>query len=261
MKNLILHIGYPRTGTTWLQKNFFPKVKNFDILKNPHPIIFGQKELKSFPENFIVSHEEIINVRLNNRKLKEPCHLKPFIDKITSKYNNVTFFVIIRKQTDIITSAYSYRLATTGKISFAEYLSQIKKNNKINQWAYYSHLKNFEECYGIKLKIFLFEDFIYNNKAFSEHLSKELGFEIDINSIKYNKKNESKGKITRNLIHLTKYIGGDYASNLVYRILPNIGKKFSMPEPYRTEIFEYFKEENEKLDKEYNLGLKKYKYY
>ena len=28
-KKVLLHIGYPKTGTTWFQKRFYPNVENY----------------------------------------------------------------------------------------------------------------------------------------------------------------------------------------------------------------------------------------
>ena len=34
MKNqIIIHIGYPKTGTTWLQNSLFPKIKNYTCVE------------------------------------------------------------------------------------------------------------------------------------------------------------------------------------------------------------------------------------
>ena len=29
---IVLHIGYPKTGTTWLQKNFFSNIRKDEII-------------------------------------------------------------------------------------------------------------------------------------------------------------------------------------------------------------------------------------
>ena len=46
MTKSIIHIGYPKTATSWLQREFFPKVNNISII--PKKEIF-KKNMKGKP--------------------------------------------------------------------------------------------------------------------------------------------------------------------------------------------------------------------
>ena len=260
MNNAVIHIGYPRTATSWLQKEFFPKVKNYEFVHLGN-IIFGNETLKNYPKNLIGSSEEIINIRLRHKKYKNPCDIKQNIN-FYLKYNKVVFFVFVRRQIDIISSAYSYYINTQKNVSFEEYIKWSKCCTDENKkWKYYSHLKEFENCFNTNLKVFVYEQFKEEPRKFIETLSKELGFEVDFDKIKYHKKiNESKGHITNKAINALNFFFKKIISPENY-FLPNIGNKFVMPNEYQEYVFSYFAEENQLLDKKYNLSLKKYGYY
>jgi hypothetical protein len=182
--------------------------------------------------------------------------------KITSGYDSSSFFVVIRHQPEIIASSYSFFCSYFKKISFEEYLEWSKCCTKENpKWNYFSHLNDFEECYGVELKVFVFEEFASDPQRFVRSIMNEYDFDVDMSRIDFAKKNASKKSITRDLIKVAEFFGGKLGRTAAFKLLPNVGKKFVMPEKYRHEIFEYFAGENKLLDEKYGLDLKKYGYY
>ena len=58
MKNVYVHLGYPKTGSTFIQKKIFPQFKNFKIFD-----MFNNKRLRTF-DIFLLDEKEF-NVKKN----------------------------------------------------------------------------------------------------------------------------------------------------------------------------------------------------
>ena len=143
MNKIIFHIGFPRTGSTYLQKNIFSKIKNINFLGKPYKyksnILFREfeKDIFNFDEIFfeqkknylsnkiknkfnkkinVISHEGF----LRNTRFFEKTHkyykgnnytnnlrrIYEILNLITLK-KNIYFMIFVRKQTDILPSYYS----------------------------------------------------------------------------------------------------------------------------------------------------------
>ena len=257
-KKLILHIGYPRTATTWFQKVFFPNVENFKYLTNSHNIVLGKEKLTNFPQNLIISKEEIVNIkgrRSNPQKIKKNYYY------ILEKYDQIKIFVTIRKQTELIQSEFSFCAKSGWYYSFNNYFHKIKETGSINQWKYYTHLQFFENFPNSKMYIYLFEDFINNPLQTIEKLTKDLELDIDLSKINFKKKNQSPPSYILPLIINMSRINPFYGK-VIFKLSHKLpGKRFKLPEKYIPEIKNMFAEENRLLDEKYNLGMKKYGYY
>ncbi|MBN1949631.1 MAG: hypothetical protein JW801_00405, partial [Bacteroidales bacterium] len=75
MTKFLLHIGYPRTGTTWLQTQVFPLVQNYSFLDrkyvqeyiiHPSPAQFSPVPIQSLIGKLpIIISEEMISGRFH----------------------------------------------------------------------------------------------------------------------------------------------------------------------------------------------------
>ena len=117
MNSPLIHIGYPKSGTTWFQKNFYPNVKNAgyiprndvqDHIIRPYAIGFDTTESAQFfnqeQDNNLIICEELLlaSVRsggFNGFVTKEIGH------RLKSIFPNAIIVIFIRNQVDLIASA------------------------------------------------------------------------------------------------------------------------------------------------------------
>jgi len=210
---LIICIGYPKTGTTYLQNFFFNKIKNinyigikkkFDsdlfylrksIIKNsdkdfkknlPNLKKIFKKKLKKNSIN-LYSDEHFLNPSFfgYERTIKRLNHfLKEFKKKLT-------VIVFKRKQSDLILSNYkeSEHVKKVLKInSFNELLTKLKKNTLNRNDKFFLEQYNFEKLKKYltknltkKIIFYDYEDFAKNNKKFLKNFLKKNKFTMNGN--------------------------------------------------------------------------------
>ncbi len=176
----IIHIGYPKTGTTWLQKEFFPRVNQYEklikspILKNIYNPDVSQQNLnkifKPYTEktNLIISDEDLVT--------DKPNHPSPFIkaERIKYLFPDAHIVLFIRNQNDILVSAYDQYIKGGGTLHFKKYIALLIEAGKINHWQYHKIIQKYFSLFGKNnIKIFLFEDF-KNNPHFLDEFTDKL---------------------------------------------------------------------------------------
>jgi len=164
--NVFFHIGYPRTGTTFLQKFIFPQYSNKIIFQPPALTKFFLDE-----SEFNRGKEYLIK----NFSPQPGCYRKPLIismeqlsggnlrdyyeipDRIFSIFPKGKIIICIRSQYTIIPSLYSHYCSKGGcKFSYEAYLKKIFENNKFDYFkmvSSYQHLFGFDSVY-----VMLYED-------------------------------------------------------------------------------------------------------
>lgn len=146
MSRPIIHIGYHKTGTSFLQKNVFeayaalfhrvPQREIFDHLIYPDPLLFDDNEAKAFIAQH-VSHAEkhqLIPV-FSNERLSGGLHTGGYdsaeiAHRIKACLPNGRIIIGIREQRSMIQSAYAQYLKAIGSCSIEEYLDPDTKKNK-----------------------------------------------------------------------------------------------------------------------------------
>ena len=136
---ILYHLGYPRTGSTYLQTNIFPKHKDINLIgpknyKNWNDVKISQEELNNISNQFfdielndkqkilsekkylkffdqsklnVISSEKYasyLNIRNNFRDIK-------FFNKLLQenhKETQVSFLIVLRNQYDLIKSLYHH---------------------------------------------------------------------------------------------------------------------------------------------------------
>lgn len=162
----IIHIGYPKTGTTWLQKEFFPYVNQYEklikvpILKNIYNPDISQQNLNKIfkpytqKTNLIISDEDLVT--------DKPNHPSPFIkaERIKHLFPNAFIVLFIRNQNNILISAYDQYIKGGGTLYFKKYIDLLIDSGKINHWQYHRIIQKYFSLFDKNnIKIFLFEDF------------------------------------------------------------------------------------------------------
>ena len=130
----IIHIGYPKTASTWFQKSLFPAVENYALvgktiieeqLLKPGAFSFDPDECRNFfatrfKEPILISDERFLgsfNLGWNNG-----AYARELSERLNQVFPEATILMVIRNQADIIASAYAQYIKDGGTISIKRYL-------------------------------------------------------------------------------------------------------------------------------------------
>lgn len=212
----IIHIGYLKTGTTWFQYNFFPKVENINYI-NPiiskEYFISSSKDLSGsgkIKELFLPLDKEITVVSQENllggifmnedKRIKIAKRLKRF-------FGDATIIIFIRNQVDLIASAYSMHIKLGGTKLIDDYLFGITKKGAKFPFDFFKFnnkiIKLYKTLFGeLNIKFYCYEEFEKNTDFFLNQFIHEHGFEINLNEVTLSKSNI---RLRKHLIKLLKF--------------------------------------------------------
>jgi len=201
----IIHIGYPKTATSWLQMEFFPKIKNIMVVNRQE--IF-RKIIE--PEDLIINYAEIrewINRNYGGKVLLS-AHgfigtnhsfgirnylIRENATRLKNIFPEAKIIIFIRNQPDIIASTYLQYLKAGGTYSATKFL-KTKRFYKLNDivFFYYSYfeyhkiIEFYKSMFGkLNIYVYLFEEFLNNPEHFIEILANDFNFIYDKSTIDF----------------------------------------------------------------------------
>ncbi|MDD2549138.1 MAG: sulfotransferase domain-containing protein [Bacteroidales bacterium] len=210
MTSPIIHIGYPKTGTTWFQDYFYPKVENYSYLNRPlvfkhliEPDIFSYdssvsiEELEITSDNIIICEELLlggIDIGYGNGS-----YIKEMALRLKKTFPNGKVIIFIRNQVDTIASWYYQYLRTGGSYSATKYLFRKDMYNLFYKeydlfsfkiLEYDKIIDLYSSIFGSEnVHVYLYEDFLTNKESFIKDFLIRYGFEItNLSSLEYFKK-------------------------------------------------------------------------
>ena len=218
MMKSIIHIGGNKTGSTLLQKNFFPKLNKFTFI-NPENT---KSKIDLAPFNSLLTDDDIFFYKYE-KNLKKFLHKKVIFsseDILGSQFTSLIairlkkvfgmckILFVIRNQISAINSWYiSHGSGLKGVprsywrryVNFSDWLNFIfyfSNKGPIMALDYWSNYKIFEKVFGEKnIKVLLYEDLKYKPFIFYKELGKTFGvktnFVIDALENKYERKSRS----------------------------------------------------------------------
>ncbi len=166
----VFHIGYQRTGTTWIQKGVFPQLGNelfiplsrvsaYYHATKSHDLV-GIYEDISFDEvngRIVLESEEVFSGGVFHDEIKMP-------ERIAWVNPNAKIIITIRSQLTLIPSLYPLYIRKGGTYSFNEFVEQILENNKLD---YYKLISYYREQFGYEnVSILFFEDLVSSKSEF-----------------------------------------------------------------------------------------------
>lgn len=208
MSNFIIHIGYPRTATTWFQENLYCNTTNYTFYKSNElrkKILSKTNEnlnnfvIKTFDSNtnYIICDEEFINIKINTATINERAK------KLYENFKNSKIIIFIRNQIDIIESKYSFYIQSGGTLKLEELTNIMFDNNNIDKWKYYEQISIFKSTFGEEnVYVFLYEDFNKNIKSFINNYNSIFGLNNN-NKINFSKSNNS---INYRLLNILRFL-------------------------------------------------------
>lgn len=216
-RNVIIHTGYFKTGTTWFQEVFFPKVTN---------IVFSNAANSSLDDNLILvrpydySSENVTRhiddlfpnepsktlllsrERLSGHPFTGGFDSKVIADKLKSTYPNATIIIFIREQKNAIISAYKEYVKRGGIAPFEKWICTHERtipSFQLDYFNYYKHVNYYFSLFGkLNVKVYAYEDFKNEPEVFLKSFSEELNLDIDLSQFDFTKK-VNKGFSTKSL--------------------------------------------------------------
>tara|TARA_R110002072_G_scaffold303018_1_gene491380 strand:+ start:27914 stop:28708 length:795 start_codon:yes stop_codon:yes gene_type:complete len=254
LKKKIIHIGYPRTGTTYLQRFYFPEL------------------LKKLDDNTELFSDEGLSGNVFNDDL-----LKPQV--LYNRHKNSKIIITIRSQLTIIPSLYNIYLKSGGKKKYGGYVNDVITNKKL---YYYDLIAEYCRIFGNEnVLVLVYEELKDNKELFLNRIQKFCGVEIEVKSDLPNKalnvrRNELQTFVTRlmNILLMIPFsthheIAGGwrmnirrYAESLCSRGCNKIFLAFHNKSylQYEDILINEYTEQNNLLEENYKLSLKDYNY-
>ena len=217
----VIHIGYPKTATSWLQREFFPKVKNISII--PKNEIFNhiidiqdytpdvnlvRKHFNSYSGKVIISDHGFIGTN-HNFGVRNYLTRENGI-RLKNIFPESKIIIFIRNQPDIIASTYIQYLKAGGTYSVAKYL-KTKRFLKLNDITFFSFtyfeyhriIDFYISLFGRQnVFVYIFEEFVANPRNFIENFAQDFGFVYNEKEIDYSIRNKRLRKLLIKLIRV-----------------------------------------------------------
>ena len=284
----LLHIGLGKCGSTFLQRDIFPKIEKetkikFIILKKIIKInnikyhLLENKTLleKDLPDNFIISDEGLFSKGWEFSRIFKSFE---YIKKNFSK--DTTILIVIRNPYELLNSIYcqaihEMKIVRPEEFFYIEENIIIRKDKKFNLYNFdYNSLISLYKSYFEKVVVVKNEDLknfsylkeIFNlNNNFLDHVKKNANYQnraissIGIKSILFLNKFinlEKNQKFIRSFIKPTNNIFGNIRNRIFYQFLLRVffQHKFDKLIPYKKYFFNknYIPIDIDKIIKDYN---------
>lgn len=201
MTGPVFHIGFHKTGTSYLQVEIFEKYHDvfyrirqrdiFDFLIYPDPLEFSSAGSQSFVNEHV--EKASLNNQIpvfSNERLSGALHFGGFDSvEIANRIKHCSpqgkIIIGIREQAEMIYSAYSQYVRAIGSYSLKEYLIPPGKKNKtlfhMSYLEYHRLLKLYIDLFGRENVLILPYEFLKSNRI--EYLKSVLNF-LDIDYLK-----------------------------------------------------------------------------
>ena len=204
---LLIHIGFPKSASTWLQEKVFNNEDfKFTSLNRkeialrfglPHPFYFCPKEvMKTFKKKITESNSNGNYAVLSNEFLSGNFYLnggidsKIYADRLKETFPNAKVLIIIREQISFLCSLYKHDISYNGGFwSISEFVKPDWHFNRRSSFhpryiKYFGIVKYYQNIFGKSNVLILPFELIQNDKE--EFIHKVMSF------VKMKKKNKIK---------------------------------------------------------------------
>ncbi len=195
---VIVHIGYPKTATTWFQQRFFPYIENYSYISYSRVNrIFLYSDFFDFDPK--KTREELLVESKNGNLLLSSEFLTTAINfgwhhgyyaagvaqKIHETFPEAQIVIFIRRQQSLICSAYQQYIKNGGTYSFNRWLYS-GEVFCLEHLQYDRLLDYYDKLFGInRVKFFLYEDFRNDNVFFLSNFKNEYSLKINLDDINF----------------------------------------------------------------------------
>ena len=288
-----IHIGYPKTATTYLQKHIFIQLKNHSFIGHPEFHRYGLIDI-------IWKADRSIDYGGLRKRFEKKAHFISFenlvgplfhgsmmIDEMPKRLmkifgNDTKILIIIRRQDDLIKSSYIQYIHKGGTMNLRNFLFNPRfGNNRIdlNSFDFYETFLRYKNEFGKQnVKVLPYEELKNQTQCFEKHLQ-EFFVNEKLNFSNNEAENRSlSGLQLKCLRFINRFLFSEVSEK--YIVPPwlinqdnlrfgwqkmnflRYGRSFSLEEEELIKgVLPRFYQSNSYLDDELKLGLKDYGYY
>lgn len=233
----ILHIGYSKTGTTWFQEKFYPKVKDIEFYG-----IKRRREVLKLKWREVKNTEKIQNLFKINSKGLVICDesmvgrgrfIEYNAEILKKSFYPAQIIIFIRNQLDQYISTYSQYIKSGGTARFEDYLFQGSDLILGQRHLYDKVIGLYKKHFGpMNVYVYLYEDFNLNFNSFITTFCNKHRFDIDLN---YSNQLKVNPRLSKNLLKL-KRISNKFTNQRPYELNLLSDKKCAVNIPYWHQI-------------------------
>lgn len=225
MKKVYLHIGMQKTGSTWLQNHYFPKIETHDVVyKESFRHMFynlnPDKDLIITYENYVGYPHPLPSRKWNGWMETRDSAFK----NLASFFPDADIILVVRRQPDFIKSLYNQYVKVGGNITFDDYWKGGCHNSFEKDAVKYTELlQHISDNFNGRILVINFDLFVKDKKRFSQVLN---GFFGQVNAIDLTESYQSlvnkslRWKDIRALLSAYKIFGNKYHPDAKIK-LPN----------------------------------------
>ena len=179
--SIIVHIGYHRTGTSFLQKNIFPQCQQHVFHGHPEMLEFGLVDV-AWKADRSINYEKLIEVYQSKKKyfISFESFIGPLvegstlIDLIPLRFQRifgkkaVKILITIRKQDKWLKSYYAQWVASGGGLNFMQFMTNGFKNHRfdLNALNYLMTYESYKAVFGAENILVLPYELMKENQAY-----------------------------------------------------------------------------------------------
>jgi hypothetical protein len=193
MAYMLIHIGYHKTGTTWLQNKFFPSHPEFAPAINPasvwHSLIepnalaFDPDECRSILSGGISADPRVDVIsaeRLSGNPHSGGYDSKQTADRLYQIFPDAKVLIVLREQTAMLNSLYRQYVRMGGMCPLADYLSPIRDGRmplfRHEHLQYHRLVHHYQQLFGKdKVCILPYELLCQDSDVFAAKICKIAG--------------------------------------------------------------------------------------
>ena len=178
----LFHIGYQRTGSTWLQKGLFPLLQDYIYVPNSRVGLYYHAEQY---KDLCAVYDDISSDCIRGKIIIESEEIfsgGPYFDaidmakKISWVNPKAKILICVRSQYTIIASLYYLYVRKGGTLSFNKYVKLLIDNRKLDYW----HLiQEYQKVFPKEnVMVLFFEDLLNTPEKYVENIMKWIGVDF-----------------------------------------------------------------------------------
>ncbi|MDL2124696.1 MAG: sulfotransferase [Deltaproteobacteria bacterium] len=291
MEESYFHIGLHKTGTTYLQRAVFPRLKDINYISQEKiawilrsiathdPLIFDCQTVRQRLRNCFRMGKNLISAEsLSGNPFLQYMNRSYILNKIHGMFPKAKIVICIRSQVEILVSLYKQFVKMGGTKRFSELIEPIKDLRgpqydylSLKMFRYSLYLRKIEEYFGSgNMHVCVYENLVKDADRFLLNLLSFMDVEI---VPQFSSKRENVSPHDSELyIHLVlnrffqspRNVCGIPKPPRGYPFLCRLLSRFTskkhdwlIPAELKKELRSYYREDNELIDVRYDLGLQR----
>ncbi len=178
----LLHIGYPKTGSSWFQQVFYPQVRDLDFYTPQRLRQHESSPLRASKNRLVVCDETLLG---------QTGHLIEQALQLREIFGPSEIVLFIRNPMDKLPSNYSEYLKAGGTLSLRDFVLKEHRPRYAEKHCYDLVIRLYRDLFGMeRVHVYLFEDFQSDPKPFLEKFCYDLDLRPDWSQLNYQPVNQ-----------------------------------------------------------------------